>query len=196
MGGVPVDRLVAKDGSIRAMVFENEFAGVERNMFWSVEINFEPVLYDGEEVQPSMSAHWIVLPVRDWRKLQGVTINGDRDTIEASFYVFEHDLASWSEIAFGERRGRQFDVTFDMKVDILGLDEPSEGADVSVQEAFVKAQTTLPYQGFSIHSSLVEGIPENKAKALEIASHYADLDRYNVPALRYGTWGFDPNDST
>ncbi len=154
MGGVPVDRLIAKDGSIRAMVFENEFAGVERNMFWSVEINFAPVVYDGEEVQPSMSADWIVLPVRDWRKLQGVTINGDRDTIEASFYVFEHDLAPWSEIAFGERHGRQFDVTFNMKVDILGLDEPSEGADVSVQEAFVRAQITLPYQGFSIHSSL------------------------------------------
>ncbi len=43
---------------------------------------------------------------------------------------------------------------------------------------------------------LVEGIPENESKALEIASHYADLNRYNAPALRYGTWDFDPNDST
>ena len=124
----PVDQLRPRSGNISAMIFKNDLAGVEETLFWSIEVAFEPLEFDGESRSPSLAADWFRLPVRDWRDLENQTLEGSQETIEASFYVSEHDLASWTKIRTGKLSGYSFDIKLDREVALLGQDAKYRGA--------------------------------------------------------------------
>jgi hypothetical protein len=137
---------------------------------------FAPVDFAGYRRAPSLTAEWFVLPVRDWRDLEGRVVEGEQETIETSFYVFEHDRASWTRLAFGRRDRDTLVVTVDAEVQLLGLD--AEWTGPSHQDASIHAHIALPYRGLSIDRNDLEGRPENRAAALTIAARYVDLYCY------------------
>jgi hypothetical protein len=190
----PVNQLHPLGGSISARVFQNDRVGVEENLYWSVHIDFAPVEFAGESDQASLTAEWFVLPIRDWRDLTGRIVQGEQETIEASFYVFEHDLASWTRVAFGRRDGRLFDVSVDLQVQLIGLDSSWEGDGPSRQDAAIHARIALPYDGFLIDWNHLAGQPENREKALAIARNYADLRCYKDIDVQSSTFVFAPLD--
>jgi hypothetical protein len=178
MARFPVDRLRPRDGAITADIFANPSAQIAENLFWHLHIAFEPVMFAGAEEPSSLAARWFVLPIRDWRHLEGQVIAGDQGTLEGSFYVFGHDPASFTRLAFGHRSGRVFNVAVDMRVTLLGLDAASPSGGPSEQEARVRTRVSVAYRGLEIDRSHLAGLPENLARAEEMAARYADLSTY------------------
>jgi hypothetical protein len=185
--GFPVDKLVPVQGCIRAAILEDPLAGVEQDMYWGIDVEFAPLRYRGERIRPTMNCDLMILNIMDWRELTGAEISGDYDQLEASFQVWEHDLARSTKIRFLERDEATFRIRYDMVVEFSGMDEEDEEPELSLS-----AELTVPYVGFSIDSSLVEGRPGNEDRAREIAENYVDLGCYREPRIEDGVFHFDP----
>jgi len=185
--GFPTDKLVPVQGCIRAVIFEDPTAGLDRDMYWGMDIEFAPLRYRGEPIRPLLSADWMILDIMDWKLLDGAELAGEYEDIEASFFVWEHDLARRSQIRFLEREGAIFRIRYDIVVEFSGSDE--EDAD---PELGLSAELALPYTGFYIDRDVLEATPGNEARAKEIASDYADLSCYCEPRIDNGVFHFDP----
>ena len=128
----PADKLTASGGEIYCHLFENPQAGVARNVYWSIRIDFHPIHYEGQDWRCSMTCEWLTWPLRDWRELSGRSLNlnyGDRGS-EASFYMCEHDLGKSTRLNIGPRAGSSFDVAMEMVVDYLSS-RPNTPTEVS-----------------------------------------------------------------
>jgi hypothetical protein len=52
------DRLVVKSGALHGVLFENARTGLERGVFLSVEVEFEPFQHEGEVFRPFGVVAW------------------------------------------------------------------------------------------------------------------------------------------
>ena len=174
----PVEELRPSSGYISAKVFENKVAGVAEALYWNIEIEFEAVEFDGSCEQPSLQVDTFAMPIRDWRDLANQVVEGAHNTIQTSFYVFGHDLASWTKVCFGTRIGFTFDVELEINLELLGLDSGWDDKRPSAQSATIRVQTVLPYTGFYIDEQILEVRPETTYAAILIAARHADLSCY------------------
>ena len=55
----PADELTASGGEIYCHLFENPQAGVPRNVYWSIRIDFHPIHYEGQDWRCSMTCEWL-----------------------------------------------------------------------------------------------------------------------------------------
>lgn len=187
MSPFPVAGLRPRKGWLRAHIFRNDRAKVEEGLFWGIGIEFEPFEYEGDLVECSMRADWIVLNIRNWKELEGAIVEGDRDKVRASFYIYEHHEALWTRITVRERDGRNFRVVFEMEVDLYALGTNNRGGVVTISKDVV-----IPYSGFEIYGGVVAGVPENRDKAIDTAKRHVDLGVYKDPILRHGVYQFEP----
>jgi len=119
VGRFPASEVRAKCGEIYCMVFGNPNVGLERSLFWSLSLEFEPI---GEENETSMTCEWIPWKFRCWKDLDGATLTakyGD-DGIEGSFYVCEHDLMETVTLSIRHVRENFFELKMEMTVDYRG----------------------------------------------------------------------------
>src|SRR5262245_37184839 len=99
----PAKSLEAIGGKMYAHVHENRLTGLKRNLFWAVSIDFAPIRYADSDFRCRMSCEWIPWDARDWRQLDGQkldveyeangTVKNGPPSVEASFYMTEHDPA-------------------------------------------------------------------------------------------------------
>jgi hypothetical protein len=82
-------QLTPKAGEICAHIFENQRAGVSRNLFWILNVELDPIEWDEEEWDCSLAVEWIVWPIQHWRDLDGADLSEvNPEGIECSVYAF------------------------------------------------------------------------------------------------------------
>lgn len=175
--GFPASALEPDGGRIGSWVFENANVGLARGLFWCFTIRFKPFRYKDCEVAPSMTIEWVTLPIRSWKDLKGIAIQGSYgdDGVEASFYVWEHNFGSTFRLDVLDRREARFRVRMGMTVAFTGYDGTDEDPAMEVQ-----AEAWLPYEGLMVPSTLEERpIPIAEARLLSDA--FANMSEYGTP---------------
>jgi len=138
------DKLVASGGKIYCHLFENSLTGLPRNVYWSFTIDFDPIRYEDDDWNCSMTCEWLTWPLRDWRELAGRSLAlgyGDEGS-ESSFYMCEHDIGKSTRLRIGSRTGNSFDLDMEMIVDFEGY----TGKDRN-PAMLVRGRSTVPFSG-------------------------------------------------
>jgi hypothetical protein len=197
--GLPVENLKAKGGDLYANIFENDLAGIPRSLFWSVSMDFAPMQYEGSKFVCGMTIDWLNWTMRDWRELEGATLDvvyNDDGTVksgpngvEASFYMTAHDPALRFHLKLNQRRGLKFKTSLKMVVDFHGYAGGDENP-----EMLVKGTTDIDYRGVIIVKDNLSPAVKTKAKVLDIASQFIDLSAYLDPIDEEWRWLFPPKD--
>lgn len=141
-GRFPASELKAKGGEISCTLFENPNVGLERSLFWSLTLVFEPV---GEEDETSMTCEWIPWNFRHWKELDGATLSAEYDEdemIEGSFYVCGHDAMEKVSLSVHHVQDNLFKLEMEMVVDYSG----SEFSDPE-PHLTVKGTAVVPFKG-------------------------------------------------
>ena len=185
----PSHLLKGNGGEIYAYVHENRLLGLERSLFWSVTVRFEPIVYEGERWECSMTCEWIPWPVRDWRGLDNVRlkVESDDQLIESSFYLVAHDLGTDTEVLLQRHEANLFRVRMSMTVDFTGLTGNDRNA-VMV----VAGEAIVPFQGVFVTPENLYPKPTTVADVKEIAKDYIDLTAYQEPQQENHNFIFKP----
>ncbi len=195
--GQPVKNLKANGGNLYAHIFENDLAGIPRNLFWSLSMDFAPIEYEGSEFICGMTIDWLTWAIPDWRKLDSaaldVVYNDDGSVksgpkgVEASFYMTAHDPARRFRLGLNQRRGAIFKASLEMVVDFHGYAD--EDADPNLH---VAGTTDIDYRGVIVVKDNLDPVPKTKKSVLEIASQFLDLSSYQEPIDEEWRWLFPP----
>jgi hypothetical protein len=188
----PSEKLQPRGGSIRALLFGNADAGAPLDVYWKVDVAFEPLeLGDAEEgSEPSLLhcgalAEWMRLGERDWRKLDGREARdpGPGEGFEASFYAGKRLGSQDARIAFRGRDGASFEVTLDMIVDLTRVLDLTEGPTT------ISKTLRLPFEGLMLDVDVADAKSGDAAAALEAARPFIDPAAYGAPELRTNQFG-------
>lgn len=174
----PSHLLKPKGGEIYAHIFENSRTGLSRGLFWSFSIEFEPLLYDEDEFDCSMTCEWLRWPIRNWHDLEGKRLEaayGDNG-IEASFYMSSHYVAKSVRLQVLNRSAATFRVLLAMTVDFHGY-----VGDDRNPEMPVAAEFDIPFTGLIIVPENLFPKPSTVEEAKEVARGFVDIDRYERP---------------
>ncbi len=179
-------------------------------MFWDIHVDFWRFIVQGDELDCNVTTDWITTPVRDWRNLEGLIVEGNGEVMDAAFtihdldnggystfFIYDDDLGSWTKIAFGSRNALTFAATIDMKIRL-----PADSAArawprptvYSVHDVDLHTQVELSYEGFAIDRRLIAGHDDNRDKALQMAAGYVDLGCFEAARIRYEQFVFEPLD--
>jgi len=178
VGRFPASELRAKGGKIHCTVFENPYTGLERSLFWSLTLNFEPV---GEEDETSMTCEWVPWKFRHWMELDGAILTAEYgdDGIEGSFYVCEHDLMETVTLTVRHVRENLFELQMKMSIDYHGSEFSSPE-----QNMVVEGCAVVPFVGFYL----------GKGISFDDASEFVDLSVFmHEPSTNeFGTLYYKP----
>ena len=166
VGRFPALDIQAKGGEIYCTVFENPNVGLERSLFWTLCLEFEPI---GKEDETSMTCEWIPWKVRRWQDLDGATLTTEygEHGIEGSFYVCGHDPMETVTLAVHHVRENFFELKMEMTVDYNG----SEFSD-SEPHMIVKGCAIVPFIGLY----LGQGISfDDASKFIDLSGFESDL---------------------
>ena len=184
----PVEELKPTSGSIHALLFENPYAQVMRQLFWNLEVSFAPIILgsgseEAEEFDCSAACEWLELGVQDWRKLAGVAVRGGEE-VEASFYVVEHARAVKTDIRFGPRLGAEFELHWEMLVDYQGYWGDDEDPTLPIT-----MELRVPFEGLMVHFDIVKPESKNESLAVEAVTPFVDLAAFGPPRLQTNEFG-------
>lgn len=182
----PAERLRPRGGSIHALLFENSSAGVPLGVTWAFEVDFEPIRHgepgDESEFSPLAAWEWIDLPIRDWRALEGVVIEGE--DVEGSFYLTEHEVLDWSRLSIFDRDGSEFRIEWDMVVDHEGSFDGDEDYRMRVQTSL-----RVPCEGVLVHFQTFPSDPSRSGELLDVLGGFLDVEAFGPPEIRTNRFG-------
>ena len=184
----PAHQLKAQGGEIYCHIFENQLTGVVRDVYWSVTVDFAPLVYGEEKFRCNAMVEWLQIPNRDYRTLCQYKIAlPDRSRAEASFYMTEHDDASSTSMMLHYLGDDRFQVDLEMSVDFHGYlgDDANPALPIA-------ASTELKYVGLVVVPDNLEPKPENKKALVALASQFVDLAGYDPPSKQGFRYLFRP----
>lgn len=112
--------LIPSKAEIYGHLFENALTGVTRNVFWNIDVEFQPVILLGEEWTPRFACEWLVWPVREMDDLDGMSIEAavQPDMVESTLYlVAEHHWVTTERLII-RRVGNTYRLEAAIRVDI------------------------------------------------------------------------------
>jgi hypothetical protein len=185
----PSDQLIAKNGEIYAHVFENINVGIVRNLFWSITIDFKPVVYAGKKWSCSMTCEWIPWAIKDWRKLHGkhLDVAYGENNIESSFYMGEHNIGLRTQLWLVRTTNNVFSTKIEMTVDFKGYSGRDE-----VPTMKVAAIADIPFTGILVVPDNLEPKPTNMDEIKNAASQFVELSCYYDPKQQNHAYIFKP----
>lgn len=179
----PSEALVSKGGEIYCHVFENQYTGIARNLFWSVTVKFAPIQYGNQRFDCSLTCDWIPWPVRNWRELDGRHLDveyGEND-IEASFYMTEHHLATRIRLSLAHQQANLFRVAVDLLVDFDGYYSGDEDPAMPV-----RGEMDIPFIGLLVNPGNLFPKPVNLSDVRKVLLEFVDLSAYCEPEPQEG----------
>ena len=193
----PAKSLQAAGGEIYSHIHENQLTGLKRNLFWSVFMEFKPIRYAGCKFQCAMLCDWIPWAARDWRQLDGSSLevefrkNGSvktgPKTVEASFYMTEHDQARRIALRLRLDDRTKFTATMKMIVDFHGYADGDKDPNLPAA-----GRTKINYFGLIIVKDNLRPKLTTESKALAVAEKFTDLSTYRAPVDEGWRWVFKP----
>jgi hypothetical protein len=169
----PADQLRPRGGEISALLWDNQSTRVPLAVYWSVRVDFEPLLYEGESCHPNLMVEWLELPIRDWRALESRDFTRAAAAAGVTFCTAEHDEAVDTTLRIGQRRGTSFDVEWSAIIDFPGW----TGTDRDPRLP-VRTRTTLPFVGVLVGAHVVEQSSSSLACAELLLSKFLDRSAF------------------
>lgn len=171
----PANSLVAVGGSMDSHIFENASAGIDRDHFWSLTIDFAPIEYEGNEWDCSLTIEWMRLPIRDWRSLNDshVAKAFEDELVEASFYLTRHDWATVKELSLKHVADNRFRASLTAVVDFQGY----TGDDVD-PEMKISAEADIEYTELIIVPDNLSSKPKTSQEVSKVAAQFVDTTAY------------------
>lgn len=176
----PASLLSPVGGDIYAHIFENSAVGLPRGLFWSVTIEFGPILHGKEEFDCSMTCEWLLPGIRDWRSLNGqdwAYLAEGESTVETSFYMTQHDEAELRKLTLKYKHENIIEVSMEMSVNFSGYFGGDEDPCMQVNAEKVE----LPLSNLIIVKGNLEPAPTSVEEAISIAAEYVDLSAFHEP---------------
>ena len=185
----PARRLQAKAGAIVGQVLENTSAGIERNLFWSISVPFEPIDYEGEEVRPLLQCEWLVWPLAHWRDLDGKTLAEVKDAgrVEASFFALDHADLELEMLELAARKRGGFEVQLCGRVDFVA-------GDGSVKPFPIEVEAPLALEGIRIVPGSLRRGPKTAQAAAELLGQFLDAKGFLEPEWDGACFLFRPDE--
>lgn len=184
----PVNQLRPIGGEIYCHIFENHHTGLSRDAYWSVTVDFAPLVYGKDSFRCNAMVEWLQLGNADYRNIVKKKINlPDASHAEASFYMSEHDCASSSSMLLSYIDNDRFEVELEMIVDFHGY----LGGDVNPAMR-VSASTDLVFTGLIVVPGNLDPKPADETTVISTASQYLDLSGYDPPLKQGFRYLFRP----
>lgn len=172
-------------GTIYGHVFENSRTGLARNLFWNIEIEFDPVRQDGEDWDCLLHIEWLTLPIRSWRDLDGVSLGQIQlgDLLECSLYLFaEHQPATLRHLVLRKTGNATFEADFSAVAEVHDL----EGADRRPVE--ISGTCNLSFTGIIVVPDNLSPKVNTANEAEAAVAEFLAVDDLNEP--RSEGWRF------
>jgi hypothetical protein len=185
----------ALNAEISGHLFENPSAGVPRGVYWSCNIDFAPIVRQGEDEGAderwpcTLLCDWIAWPVHNWRKISGLTLEScvGPVAVEASLYFLnQHQWLSEIELSFQHSHDDRFRVRGRFAADLEDLEGnilKGTRAQFDLEARFV---------GLSVLPDNLFPKPETEEQAMEALGRFADLQAYERPLRKQRSWIFMP----
>ena len=184
----PVDQLQPIGGEIYCHIFENHLTGVSRDAYWSVTVDFAPLVYGKDSFRCNAMVEWLQLGNRDYRNIVKHKINlPDGSHAEASFYLTEHENASSTSMCLSCVDSDRYQVELNMIVDFheyLGGD-----ANPAMR---VAASTELVFTGLIVVPGNLDPKPADETAVISTASEFLELSRFDPPLVQGFRYLFRP----
>ncbi len=91
MTKIPADRFQSKPGTMRAHLFQNLAIGLGPTLFYDLEIPLEPfdsgLEWEAQPVETAFRLEFLRLPARDWRDLDGTSVDLEQEEADGSIYL-------------------------------------------------------------------------------------------------------------
>lgn len=174
----PSNALVPSSGEIYCHIFENRNTGLDRNLFWSITVDFQPFLHEDVEFSCSTTCEWIAWPLRDWKELDQRQLDVDygENGIESSFYMSRHDIATHTKLSLRQKQNNVFRVSLDMVVEFLGYFGGDEDHAMPIH-----AEVDVPFIGLLVIPDNLFPKPSSPNDLRKVASQFVDLSAYEGP---------------
>jgi hypothetical protein len=149
---------------------------VSRNVYWAVRAELEPISFDGEDWDCSVEMEWLVLSIRSWTELDGMTLSSLSDTdYEASAYVVsQHCPASIDHLSL-----KRIGDSPQFRVEIRGsvsLDEPGIPPRLTIA-----VDTVLSFTGVIVVPDSLTPKPTDKAEVVAAVSSFLSTPDLGEP---------------
>ena len=181
-------------GSFNGHLFENPRTGVPLGIYWSFEVDFEPLVDDdGDEWPCNILIEWLSWPLQRWRQLDGCSLQTATPDVqpEVSVYAFsQHQTVSHA--------------TFDLKIRgphgahiqgavVLDL-EDLEGEVTSNLEITFSADLT--FNGLIVVPGNLVRKPSGATEATAALAAFIDMSDFDAPEFDEWRWVFKPRASS
>jgi hypothetical protein len=176
------------NGEIQAHVFENPRAGVRRNLFWNISVEFEPVHMGDERWDCSFAVEWLTWPMRTWPELNGAELGKVvlPEMVEASLYLMaEHHPAAVHELRLLGLQGATFEAAISASAQIT-----TERGKRTVPMSFV---CPLRFIGIIVVRDNLEPTPNTSAQAGDAVARFIQMDRLRQPRSEQWRYVFEPD---
>ncbi len=184
----PANQLHPIGGEIYCHIFENQLTGISRDAYWSVTVDFAPLVYGKDKFRCNAMVEWLQLGNGDFRNIVNQKVNlPDVSHAEASFYMAEHDNASSASMMLSYIDNDRFHVELEMIVDFNGY----LGGDVNPAMR-VAASTELQYTGLIVVPGNLDPKPADETAVVSTASQFLDLSGYDPPLKQGFRYLFRP----
>jgi len=163
--------------------------GVQRDLYWHVMVEFEPVLIDGEEWSCSLDIEWLTWPMRRWQDLNGKSLAESRhpEMVECSLYYYgTHNPASVRRLELSEISPASF------MADVSAVAEINYGAGPRSYQ--VVSQFNLRFTNIVVVPSNLEPKPSSIPEVEAAVAEHIALDGLKAPRSEGWRYVLEPTD--
>ena len=181
--------LIAERGELYAHIYENTLLGLERDLFWNLQIDCENVAWEGEEWVCSLAIDWMTWPVRRWQDIAGMGQSHLRkpELVEASVYLLgAHHQVDLRTVQF------DFEAADGLVCSIegtarLALNEVDRSIKVAIRSSVV-------FAGIVVVRGNLSPKPDSPDAAGEMVAPFLALDGFRSPRLDGWRYLIEPDD--
>lgn len=193
MSELSVDDFVPVEGKLGQLIFEDPGAGITARLEFFIEIAFQALEIDGEQVKPLFRGNNIIVPgARSWRALAQshhefpwAPKPGSVDGAVLLFGV--HNPADVTKLEFGDVADGKIAVNFSSEVD---FEVEADRDDLEqVELSFDMALTVDPLR---VATSIEKRCQGDESAIAAAVAEFVDLDKYQPLKKVPGGFAFSP----
>ncbi|MGN6547262.1 MAG: hypothetical protein ACTHK7_19575 [Aureliella sp.] len=186
----PTHLLAPVGGEIYCHVFENARTGLVRDLYWSVTVDFAPIIYAHERFCCNAMVEWFRIKGRDFPFVEPfkLSLPADDPIAESSFYMTEHAQANSTTLRLACVDSARFHAELEMVVDFHGY--TGDDAEPAMR---VAATTELQFSGLIVVLGNLDPSPSSPEEVVALASQFADLSGYDPPLNQGFRYLFRPS---
>lgn len=185
----PNHKLKAISGNIDGFIFENSNVDLKRNLFISINIQFDTIKYDDEEWECSLTSEWIPFVGNHWKDIENIDCKDDifKEMNETSFYMTEHDWCNNLDLQINYIKDNVFRIQIETDVDFSGYTDGDENPSMPI-----KVDIEIPFSEIIIRGCNLEPELKDMNEAIKVASEFIDTKSFKAPSMDDGVFRFEP----